>query len=194
MSTNKDKDYYQLDQGNPDGCGFSWSLKGGPQRGGDYTGGYIVADPTTGVLRCDPGASFDDHLVIATDNDPIPGHLDDKISAGDGISAVVVGNIHTFEQYQISSKIDDVTIKINAGGEMYATSTGIQGGTGLKGGTGIQGVTGLIGGTGIQGVTGLVGGTGIQGVTGIGASAYNGEIYGITGIWTVVGGLIVSSI
>ena len=68
--------------------------------------------------------------------------------------------------------------------------TGIQGSTGLAlGSTGIQGILGR---TGIQGFTGLaLGSTGIQGQTGV-ISGWSGELFGVTGIFTVENGLIIS--
>jgi hypothetical protein len=44
MSTNRPNDAYQLDQGNPDGCYFTWTR-------GDATGGLIAADAITGKLK-----------------------------------------------------------------------------------------------------------------------------------------------
>ena len=66
---------------------------------------------------------IDDHKVLAADDDPLPGPLDSKISAGDGISGKIIGDIHSFEQYEIAAKIDGTTIKFRPDGAMVAEET-----------------------------------------------------------------------
>lgn len=125
MSTNRANDAYQLDQGNPDGCYFTWTR-------GDATGGLIAADAVTGKLKLvSPDlAGIDGATGIQgpTGLRGMTGVQGNSVTGGTGIAGMtgVQGNTVT--------------------GETGVQGNSVTGGTGIQGETGVQGVTGVISG------------------------------------------------
>ena len=121
MSTNRQNDAYQLDQGNPDGCYFTWTR-------GDATGGLIAADAITGKLK-----------LVTTDSEQgvtgirgMTGVQGSSVTGGTGIAGMT--GIRGLVGDSGGTGIQGVT-------GLALGSTGIQGITGLVG----AGMTGNIG-------------------------------------------------